>query len=231
MLKRAGILLCVAVVMAAAPLFAQRGGMGMGMMPPAVDGVWNPVVGSAATYDMVGKDGKHSTLTIAVVGKEEIEGQSGFWVEYPIPGTGDDQPPTVMQMFMVKNGETVSAARMVIQTGGRGPMLISGQMMGMMAGRSGTAAPTPRADVREGAESLGAESVPVGAGRIDSMHFKTKEGSHVWLSPNAGPWGLVKSTSADTSMTLVKVNTDAKSHVVGTPMPIESMMGRGRGQE
>jgi hypothetical protein len=134
-----------------------------------------------------------------------------------------------MQMFMVKNGETMSAARMVIQSSGRGPMLISGQMMGMMAGRGVAAPPSPRADVRAGAENLGAESVAVGVGKIDSMHFKTKEGSHVWLSPNAGPWGLVKSTSADSSMTLVKVVTDAKSHVVGTPMPIESMMGRGRG--
>jgi hypothetical protein len=229
MLKRAGIFFGVVVVLAAGPLLAQRGGMGMGMMPPAINGVWNPVVGSAATYDMVGKDGKHSVMTIAVVGKEEIDGQSGFWVEYLIPGASNEEQPTVMQMFMVKNGETMSAARMVIQSSGRGPMLISGQMMGMMAGRGVAAPPSPRADVRAGAENLGAESVAVGVGKIDSMHFKTKEGSHVWLSPNAGPWGLVKSTSADSSMTLVKVVTDAKSHVVGTPMPIESMMGRGRG--
>ena len=229
MLKRAGILLGVVVMLAAVPLFAQRGGMGMGMMPPEMSGLWNPVVGSGATYEMVGKDGKHQTLSIAIVGKEDFEGKSGYWLEFLI--NGDDGQQTVMQRLMVKDGATMSVPKMIFQGGGRGPMLISGQMMGMMAARGGAAPPTPRADVREGAESVGAESVTTAAGKFDTMHFKTKEGSNVWISPNAGPWGIVKSTSPDTSITLMKVVTDAKSHVVGTPVPIESMMGRGRGQE
>jgi hypothetical protein len=230
MLKRASILFAVVVMLAAGPLFAQRGGMGMGMMPPAMNGLWNPVVGSGAVYEMVGKDGKHQMITMSIVGKEDADGKTGFWMEYLI--NGEDGQQTVMQMFMVKDGATMSVPKMVIQAGGRGPMLISGQMMGMMAARGGAAPPTnAKADVREGSESVGAESITTGAGKFDTMHFKTKEGSNVWIAPNAGPWGLVKSTSGETSMTLVKVITDAKSHVTGTPMPIESMMGRGRGQE
>lgn len=229
MLKRAGILLGTAIMLAAGPLMAQRGGMSMGITPPAMNGLWNPVVGNGATYEMVGKDGKKQLITMSIVGKEDSDGKTGYWMEYLV--NGDDGQQSVMQMFMVKDGATMSVPKMIIQGGGRGPMLISGQMMGMMAARGGAAIPSPKADVREGAESVGAESVTTPAGKFDSMHFRTKDGADAWIAPNVGPWGLVKSTSTNASMTLVKVFTDAKSHVVGTPVPIEQMMGRGRGQE
>jgi len=222
-------LMVVAALLVAGPLLAQRGGMGM--MPPAMNGLWNPVVGSGATYDMVGKDGKKQVITIAVVNKEETNGQTGYWMEYLINANGDEQP-TVMQMFMVKDGASMSVPKIVIQPAGRGPMEISGAMMGMMAGRGGATPPTPKADFRDGAENVGTESVTTPAGTFECMHWRNKDGANVWISPKAGPWGLVKSTSADTSMTVVKVVTDAKSHVVGTPQSMESMMGgRGRGQE
>jgi hypothetical protein len=230
MLKRAGILLCVAVMLAAAPLFAQRGGMGMGMMPPSMNGLWNPVVGTGATYDMVGKDGKHQMLTMAVVSKEDADGKTGYWMEYLV--NGEDGQQSVMQMLMVKDGGSMSVAKMIVQAGGRGPMLISGQMMGMMAARGGAAPPAPKSDFTEGAEKVGNESLTTPGGTFDTMHWRNKNGDQAWLSPKAGPWSFVKSVSADgATMTLVKLVTDAKSHVTGTPMPIESMMGGRRGQE
>jgi hypothetical protein len=230
MLKRAGTLVCVAVILAAAPAFAQRGGMGMGMMPPSMNGLWNPVVGSGATYDMVGKDGKHQTLTMAVVSKEDADGKTGYWMEYLI--NGEDGQQSVMQMFMVKDGASMSVPKIIVQAGGRGPMLISGQMMGMMAARGGGAPPTPKSDFTDGAEKVGNESLTTPGGTFDTMHWRNKNGDQAWLSPKAGPWSFVKSISADGStMTLVKLVTDAKSHVTGTPMPIESMMGGRRGQD
>ncbi len=111
-------------------------------------------------------------------------------------------------------------------------MEISGAMMGMMASRGGGATAALKADVHNGAEVVGTESVTTPAGTFDCEHLRTKEGSDVWIAPKTGPWGLVKSTSKDSSMVLVKVITDAKSHVVGTPQSMDSMMGgRGRGQE
>ena len=230
MLKRAGISLCVAVMIVAGPLLAQRGGMGMGMMPPSMNGLWNPVVGSGATYDMVGKDGKHQVLTMAVVSKEDADGKTGYWMEYLV--NGEDGQQSVMQMLMVKDGASMSVAKMIVQAGGRGPMLISGQMMGMMAARGGAAPPTPKSDFTDGAEKVGNESLTTPGGTFDTMHWRNKNGDQAWLSPKAGPWSFVKSVSADGStMTLVKIVTDAKSHVTGTPMPIESMMGGRRGQD
>jgi hypothetical protein len=232
MLKRANILFGVAVLLAAVPVFAprvlaQRGGMG-GMMPPAMNGLWNPVVGSGATYEMVGKDGKKQTISMAIVNKDD---SGGYWMEYLV-NTNDNQQ-TVMQMLMVKDGASMQISKMVIQPAGRGPMEISGQMMQMMQGRGGATPPTPKADFTEGAEKVGSESVTTPAGTFDTMHWKNKDGGQVWISPKAGPWSFVKSVSADgMSMTLVKVVTDAKSHIVGTPQSMDSMMGgRGRGQD
>jgi hypothetical protein len=233
MLKRAGIVLAAVVVMAAAPLLAPRisaqGRGGMGMMPPAMSGMWNPVVGTGATYEMTGKDGKKQLLTLAIVSKEDSDGKPGFWMEY-LMNTNDGQQ-TVMQMLMVKDGDSMSIPKMVIQPAGRGPMEISGAMMGMMASRGGMTPPTPKADVHQGAEVVGTESVTTPAGSFDCEHLRTKDGD-VWIAPKTGPWGLVKSNSKDSSMVLVKVITDAKSHIVGTPQSMDSMMGgRGRGQE
>jgi len=103
--------------------------------------------------------------------------------------------------------------------------------MAMMASRGGSAPAAPKADFREGGENVGAESVTTPAGTFDTEHWRSKDGVNAWISPKVGPWGLVKSASADSSMVLVKVVTDAKSHVVGTPQSMDSMMGRGRGQE
>lgn len=230
MLKRAGIVLAAVVLMAAAPILAPRisaqGRGGMGMMPPAMSGMWNPVVGNGATYELTGKDGKKTLMTVAIVSKED----NGFWMEYLI--NANDGQLTVMQMLMVRDGDSMSVPKMIIQAGGRGPMEISGAMMGMMASRGGASAPAPKADVHAGAEVVGTESVTTPGGTFECEHLRTKEGSDVWIAPKTGPWGLVKSNSKDSSMVLVKVITDAKSHVVGTPQSMDSMMGgRGRGQE
>jgi hypothetical protein len=233
MLKRSGIILA-AVAMLAAPLLsprllAQRGGMGM--MPPGMSGVWNPVIGSGATYEMTGKDGKKTLLTIAVVNKEDFNGHPGFWMEYLI--ADKDGKDVVMQMLMVKDGASMTMPKMVIQPPGQPPMEMSSAIMGMMAARGGGAAPAaPKPDAREGGENLGAESVTTPAGTFQCEHWRSKDGASVWIAPNAGPWGMVTTQSADTSMVMLKVITDAKSHIVGTPQSMDSMMGgRGRGQD
>lgn len=229
MLKRASTLIVAAILLAAGPLLAQRGGMGIGgMMPPAMSGLWNPVVGSGALYEQTSKDGSKRLIMIAVVGKEESSDQTGYWLEFL---AGEEGKLGVSQMLMVKGGGDITVAKMIIQQPGQPPMLISGAMMGMMAARGGAAPATPKADIHEGAEVVGTESVTTPAGTFQCEHLRTKDGSNVWISPKAGPWGLVKVASADSSMVATKIITDAKSHVVGTPVPIESMMGRGRGQE
>jgi hypothetical protein len=42
------------------------------------------------------------------------------------------------------------------------------------------------------------------------------------------PWGLVKSTSKDTTLTAIRVITDARDHITGTPQKFDPA-GLGRG--
>jgi hypothetical protein len=233
MLKRANILLGLAILLACVPAFAprvlaQRGGMGMGMMPPSMNGLWNPVVGSGVAYEQTTKDGAKHVLTMAVISKEDSDGKPGYWMEFQ---TGDEGKQMISQMLMVKSSDTMSFAKVIVQQPGQPPMLISGAMMGMMAARGGSAPPAPKADVHDGAEVVGTESVTTPAGTFTCEHLRTKDGGNVWITPKLSPWGLVKSASPDGStMVAIRVITDAKSHITGTPVPIEQMMGGRRGQ-
>src|ERR1700722_11662245 len=176
--KRMIALLAVAALLIAGPLLAQRGGMGMTMMPPSMSGLWNPVVGSGAIYEQTSKDGTKRIITISVVGKEDSEGQTGYWMEYFV---GEEAKQSVAQMLMVKGGDNITVAKMVVQQPGQPPMLISSSMMAMMAGRGGFTPPAPKADIHTGAEVVGTESVTTPAGTFECEHLRTKGGSNAWI--------------------------------------------------
>jgi hypothetical protein len=221
--KRKFGLLILAMLLAGAPLLAQFGGA-----MPAFTGVWNPVVGSGAVYEMTGKDKVPHQMTIAIVGKETFDGKEGFWVEMMFEERGQ---PMVIQTLKVKDGEVVKDVRSAFQMGDRPPMEMSGMMAGMMGGR-GTPAPA-LADLRTTNEHIGMESVTTPTGTMQADHWKKKDGSgEAWLSPAVPPWGLVKSIGKDNTMVVIKVLTDAKSHFNGKPVPFDPsvFMGRGQGQ-
>ncbi len=226
MRKIATGLLAVSLVLVGAPLLAQ---MGMGSMP-TFNGVWSPVVGGGSTYEMVNmKDNSKTTMTVAVVKKDTVDGKDGFWLEVQM--TTKDGKDFVMQEFMVKDGAQVSVTKMVIQAPGRGPMMMSPSMMGMMGGRGGGMTPPTNsmADVRTSGTMVGNESVTTPAGTFDCSHWRSADGtSDAWISPKAIPWALVRAAGPNSSMVLVKTITDAKSHITGTPMNMDDMM-RGRG--
>jgi hypothetical protein len=222
------LLIAAALLVAATPLAAQM----MGMMPPSMSGVWNPVVGSGATYEMVDKNGQKQTLTFAVVSKDESGGQTGYWEELQM--TDKNGKPVVVQMLMLKDGTQITMPKMIVQSGSQPPMEMSMSTIMAMGGRGGfSAPPPPKADFRESAERVGSESVTTPAGTFQCEHWRNKDGSgDVWFTPSLAPWGLVKMTSEKNgSMIVTKVITNAKSHIVGTPMNMDDMMnGRGRGR-
>jgi hypothetical protein len=231
MSKFKSLALIVAVLsLLGAPLAAQMG-MGMGFTPPTMNGVWNPVVGSGATYDMVDKNNQKNSISYGIVGTEDVNGQTGYWMQIVISTEKSGQ--VVMQDLMVKQNGAVTPMKMILQPAGRGPMEFStnGTMMQMMQGRGGMSAPTPaKADIRESAEKVGTESVTTPAGTFSCDHWRNKDGSgDVWITASAGPWGLVKVTTPNSSMTLTKVVTDAKSLITGTPQNMDNMMNMGRG--
>jgi hypothetical protein len=220
----ASVIALLAVGMAS----AQRGprGGGMGMAPPEFRGILNPVVGSGAAY-AVESNGTKSELEIAVVGKEEVDGKQGVWMEVTsnMPNGGG---PMYMKMLTVIDGKTATPARMIMQMPGQAPMEMPMQgMMGNMQRNTST-------DIRDTAEKVGTESVTTPAGTFNADHYRAKDGSwDAWVAPQVAPWGLVKSTGRDTSMTVTRLITDAKDHITGTPQkfdPMEMMRGMGRGR-
>ena len=215
--------LMFAALALALPLAAQM----FGPKAPSLSGIWHPVVGTGAAYEMT-KDGKKTQMEITVVGKEDVEGKTAFWMEI---GMTDPRSAGLMYMksLMSVNDSGVTSTRMVMQMPGQDPMEMDMNMNPMGRGMKQT---TP-ANIAEKAEVVGTESVTVPAGTFSCTHYRMKDGTgDAWVSDKVGPWGLVKSQNKDSSMVLAKVITDAKDHITGTPKKFDPMqMMRGMGQQ
>jgi hypothetical protein len=177
-------------------------------------GVFNPVVGAGAEYEMQGDNGKKTTMEFAIVGKESVEGQDGYWLEFTIGGTpmGD---MVVKNLAVVSNGNMVMN-KIIMQMPGRPPMEMPAQMNRNQVNL---------ADVRNKADDLGTESVTTPAGTFSCHHYKMKDGSgEAWVTESVHPFGLVKSVQNGSTTILVKTLTDVKDKITGTPQPFNPMM-------
>jgi len=211
-------LLGVLTLMAAWPATSQM----MGNVPN-LRGVWNPVIGSGASYEVDGKAGK-TEMEITVVGKEDVGGKPGFWVEMGMNPNGAGQ--MYVKNLMVLDGKNTSLSRMIMQMGNQPPM----EMPAAMMNRNQPASPT--ADLRDQAEHVGTEDVTTPAGTFSCEHYKTKDGD-AWLSTKVTPWGLVKSVGNGQTIVVDRLITDAKDHITGTPKPFDpaEMMRQRVGQQ
>ena len=212
------VLLALAVTPVAG---AQMFGMGSVQQ---VHGVFKPVVGSGASYEMVKGDGQKTQFDMAIVDKDS---SGAYWTEY---GMTDPRSKTMVYVkaLIAQQGDDAVMQKMIVQMPGRPPMEMSSMMQGM-----GHQNLNQKIDIRGEAQNMGSESVTTPAGTFSCQHWRaTKDGSDYWISDKVSPWGLVKASEKDgTSMTLVKVITGAKSHITGTPVSMEEMMkGMGRPQ-
>ena len=209
------------------PLRAQ---MAFGPRMPDMSGIWHPVVGTGGAYEITDSDGKKSQMEITVVGKEDVQGKPGYWLEIAMasPRTGGD----MFMKYLVAPGDAgMNATKMVMQQPGQDPMEMDLNMMGM-GGRK-PAMPTP-SDIRDKADHVGTETITVPAGTFSCEHYRAKDGSSdVWVSDKVGPWGLVKMQGKNNAMILNKVVTDAKDHITGTPKTFDpmQMMRNGGGKQ
>jgi len=181
---------------------------------PSWRGVWNPVVGAGGTYEVTKKDGTKTTMEMAIIGKESVDGKDGYWFEVTIPGT--EVGTMIMKSLTVRNDQDMTSTRMIMQMGDRLPM--------EMPSRVTQNREKQPADIRQLAEVVGPESVTTPAGTFATTHYKMKDGSgDVWVADKAGPFGMVKFIGKDNSMVLVKVESDAKDKITGTPVPFNPM--------
>lgn len=186
------------------------------MKMPNVRGIWDPTVGSGALYQLDGKQGK-SEIEYAIVGTESVAGKPGHWLEMAIKS---NEGLTVMKTLMVMDSNSLQMKRMIMQPPGEDPMEFPMEMMM----RGGGGRDTQTADLRNDAELVGSETITVPAGTFTCQHYRMKDkSSDVWVAEKVAPYGLVKMTSKDGNMTLVKVLTNAKTKIRGTPRKFDPM--------
>ena len=213
-----------AVLTLAMPLRAQM----FGPKVPTLSGIWHPVVGTGASYEIT-KDGKKSEIEIAIIGKEEVDGKTAFWMEMAMTDPGTSQPVYAKNLMSVSD-TGVTSMRLVMQLPGQVPMEID---TSMAPGGRRMQQTTP-VNIADKAEVVGTESVTVPAGTFSCTHYRMKDGTgDAWISDKVGPWGLVKSQSKDSSLVLAKVITDAKDRITGTPTKFDptQMMRNRMGQQ
>ena len=192
---------------------------------PKVGGVWNPVIGSGASYQVEGKTPKME-MEIIIVGKEDVGGKPGFWIEMGMNPNGAGQ--MYVKNLMVLDGKATSDSRMIMQMAGQPPMEMPAAMMNRNAP---AAAP---ADIRDQAEHVGTENVTTPAGTFSCEHYHSaKDNFDWWLSTKVTPWGLVKSVGNGQTMVVDRLITDAKDHITGTPKQFDpaEMMRQRAGQQ
>jgi hypothetical protein len=206
----------LAILALAVPLGAQ---MGMGLRTAGLSGIWHPVVGSGAAYEATGGDGKKSQMEMTVVGKEDVNGKTGYWMEMAVADARSGGQMYMKYLF-APGDNGLASTRMIMQMPGQDPMEMD-MNMNMGGRRMPQSTPT---DIRDKAERVGTETITVPAGTFSCEHYRMKDGSaDAWVSDKVAPWGLVKSQGKDSSMVLTKVITDAKDHITGTPKKFDPM--------
>lgn len=195
----AGMSLVVGAVGASARM--GRGGMGGG---PSFQGGWHPKVGTGAVYTIEQKGQPATSWEIAVVGAEG----DGHWLEMSMH---TDEGPAVTKTLVSPSGAT----RMIMKMGNEPAM-----EMPMMAGKHQAV----QSDLEKTGKLLGNESVTTPAGTFQCEHYQTTADGKVadaWVTREVSPYGLVKWTSTDSTITLQRVLTGVKSKITETPQSLQ----------
>jgi hypothetical protein len=190
----------VAILLMASPGPAQ-----FGSRAGSIAGVFSPVVGQGAAYEMTtARDNKKQQMEIAITGKEEVAGKTAYWMEYSM--TGMPQGMGASKVLMSVSGDQTVTMRMVARMNNE--VVEMDMNLPMMQNRPKSSP----ADVRHDAERVGTETITVPAGTFTCEHWRAKDGSgDFWISDKVRPLGLVKTVSKDTSLVLLKQITDAKT--------------------
>jgi hypothetical protein len=208
--RKATVASCFLALAFASVAGAQAGPMA-GAMGPLPRGLFNPVVGSGAQYEVQPNGKDKMTVEIDVVGKESVNGKDGYWFETAFDS---HMGQMMMKMLMVADGPNSTIAKMIMQMAGKPPMELPVQMMGQRAQQT--------ADIRDKADKVGNEPVTTPAGTFTADHYRMKDGSgDFWLSEKVSPYGLIKGQGKDFNMVLTKVVTNATDKITGAPVPFD----------
>ncbi|HKO05656.1 MAG TPA: hypothetical protein VJW51_12945 [Candidatus Acidoferrales bacterium] len=214
------IISTLVVVSLAIPGWAQ-----FGPRTPQMSGIWHPVVGAGAAYQVTDHDGSKKEMEIAVVGQEKVDGQDAYWIEmsFQDPHGG----PGAMKTLTVMGGPNPGAKKVIMQMNGQAfEMPINNPRMSGQAKSAGT-------DLSKGGgQVVGTETITTPAGTFECEHYRANDPpSDVWISAKVSPWGMVKSQSKDSNMLLIRVITEAKTKITGPVQQFDPMKMMQQGQQ
>ena len=170
---------------------------------PKIQGIWAPVVGRGAVYQVTTPE-ETVDLQTAVVGEEA----GAVWLEEMVSGAKGE---LVVKALIGQDG----IQTLIVQPPGKGPLLLPpGGAPGMPDPPSGGS----QDDVSRqgGGELVGKEVLTTPAGTYNTVHFKVDE-THVWVTPEISPLGVVQLTSDKTRIVLKKLVSGALTRVTGEP--------------
>jgi hypothetical protein len=217
-----------AVVMALALGFTTGGwtqGMrgGMGQQAPRLLGEFKPVVGAGAQYHVTAKKGT-TTFTYVIVGQENVEGNTGYWME--IRSENPRMPgEVVMKQLLVMGGQKPQIKRMIMQLPGQPPTEMP---MAMMPGMGRLEQGPGAGDTSPGVK-VGVDTITVPAGTFECDHYRKQEPRgtvDAWMSTKVSPYGMVKMSSEEITMELTKILSNETSHIKGEPQKINIPLPR-----
>lgn len=173
---------------------------------PAIADIFKPVVGSGSVYETEQNQQK-STMEMSVVGQEPVDGRDAYWLEF---GHTDQRNGATVYGKMLVTKDDFQFHRMIVQRPGQPPLEFPVNMMANTQSRTSAEL--------EKWHKVGVETIIVPAGTFLCDHWAKDDGKgDVWASAKVFPMSLVKETTPTNSMTLIKLITDAKDHITGTP--------------
>lgn len=177
---------------------------------PAIADIFKPVVGIGSVYETEQNQQK-STMEMSIVGQEAVDGKDAYWLEF---GHTDPRSGMVMYGKMLVTKDDFQFHRMIVQRPGQPPMEFPANMMAN--------APSHINTELEKWHKVGPDTVTVPAGVFLCDHWTKDDGKgDVWVSSKVSPMSMVKETTPTNSMILVKLITDAKDHITGTPIKFD----------
>ena len=200
-------LMLVAAVLCTIFATAARAQMGMDFFKkPAISDIFKPEVGSGAVYETE-RNQKKSTVEMSVIGREPVDGKDAYWLEF---GHTDPRTGTMTYGKMLVTKDDFQFHRLIFQQAGQAPMEMPMDPTTQQRSRM--------TDEMEKWHKVGPETITVPAGTFACDHWTKDDGKgDVWVSAKITPMSLVKEVTPTNSMVLVKVITDAKDHITGTP--------------
>ena len=214
-MKRKTLLLLAALSSALAPSVSAQLGNITAFKRPNIANLFHPVVGSGAAYEQTDQQGAKSKIEMSTVDKEMVGTQQGYWMEV---GHAAEGSGTLTYGKMLVTPDDFAFHKIIV--------LVAGAPQPVEMDLDEQKAHHP--EIKQNLDkwhSVGTESVTVPAGTFSCEHW-TKDGGKgdAWVSSKISPMGLVKYVDGGDTMVLVRIISEAKTHITGTPVKFDPQM-------